>query len=322
MEEVTWIEVLSRKHDVISRQRATARIVTMGRAYDNDVVFDDPHIAAHHVRLARGDNGKWLVEDLGSINGISVDGVRHQRVLLDDDMIVQVGQTAIRVRTSAYAVAAELPVERARSHWPAALMALALVGVLSWLSLWLDETGEPKPTDYLGILLMCAIAAMVWAALWSMLSRVFTGTAHYSLHLLIAGIGLVVLPLYMQVSEFAAFALSWTALATDTYIAGWLVLAAVCFAHLRALGRVHLPLKAVSVMVLAILGITMQGLQQSANRTSSGQAVTLLRLEPPALRIVRAQSETAFFASATRLRSPLEKARTRASKGSAGGNGD
>lgn len=88
MEEVTWIEVLSRKHDVVSRQRATASTVTIGRAYDNDLVFDDPHMAAHHLRLARDDDGIWFVEDLGSINGIHVDGVRHQRVVLDDDTIV------------------------------------------------------------------------------------------------------------------------------------------------------------------------------------------------------------------------------------------
>lgn len=320
MEEVKWIEVLSRKHEVVSRQRATASTITIGRAYDNDIVFDDPHMAAHHMRLTREDDGIWFAEDLGSINGIVVDGVRQERVALGDDTIVQLGQTGMRVRTSAYAVAPEMLVVRARSHWPAALMALASVLALTWLSSWLGETSEPKPTEYLGILLMCAVAAIAWAALWSILSRVFTGTARYSLNLLIAGIGLAFLALYMQVSEIAAFALSWTALATDAYIVGWLVFAAVCFAHLRALGRVHLPIKAVSVMVLATLGITMQSLQQSADRASSGEAVTLRQLEPPVLRIVRGQSETAFFTSAAELRSTLDKARVRTSRENTGGD--
>lgn len=323
MEEVTWIEVLSRKRDVVSRQPATARTVTIGRAYDNDIVFDDPHMAAHHMRLARGDDGRWFVEDLGSINGIYVDGARHQRVVLDDDMIVQAGETGMRVRTSAYAVAAEIPIARARSRWAAALTSLALVVALAWLHRWLGETGEPKPIDYLGILLVCAIVAMAWAAAWSALSRIFIGTARYSLHLLIFSMGLAFFALYVQVSEIAAFSLSWTALATHAYIAGWLVFAAVCFAHLRAFGRAQLPLKAVSVVVLATICITLQGLQQSGNRTSSGQAVTLQRLEPPALRIVHAQSETGFFTSAARLRSTLDQARVRTSMGGeVGGNGE
>lgn len=201
-------------------------------------------------------------------------------------------------------------------------MSIALVCALAWLHRWLGETGDPKPSDYLGMLLVCAIVAMAWAAAWSVLSRVFTGTARYSLHLLIFGIGLVLFALYVQVSEIAAFALSWTVLTTHTYIVGWLVFAAVCFAHLRAIGRMQLPLKAISVMVLATLGITMQALQQSADLASAGQAVTLRQLQPPALRIARAQSETAFFASAARLTSALDQARVQASAGGARGNGE
>ena len=170
------------------------------------------------------------------------------------------------------------------------------------------------------MLLVCATVATVWAAAWSALSSIVTGSARYSLHLLTIGIGLVLFALYLQVSEIAAFALSWTALGTHTYIVGWFVLAVVCFGHLRVLGSVQMPLKVISVMVLATLGITMQGLQQSENRANSGQPVTLRRLEPPGLRIVQARSETAFFASVGRLRSSLEKARVRASMAGADGN--
>ncbi|MEO8986937.1 MAG: hypothetical protein ABI293_02825 [Rhodanobacter sp.] len=242
--------------------------------------------------------------------------------MLDDDTILQVGQTAMRVRTSAHVVAAEMPVVRVRSRWPAALISLALLFALVALQSWLGKTGEPKLIDYLGPLLLCVIVATVWASAWSVLSRIFTGKARYSLHLLIIGLGLLLFTLYAQLSEMAAFALSWTALATHTYVVGWLACAAICFAHLRALDRVQLPLKAVGVMLLAVAGITMQGLLQSGHRASSGQAVTLQRLEPPALRIVHAQSETAFFASAARLSSTLDEARARAPMSGADGNGE
>jgi len=64
MEEVTWIEVLSRKRQVVSRQRAIASTVTIGRAYDNDLILDDPHMAAHHMRLARARRVRIVVASI------------------------------------------------------------------------------------------------------------------------------------------------------------------------------------------------------------------------------------------------------------------
>ena len=51
-EPAIWIEVLSRlHHDVAARYRFIDVPITVGRAYDNDVIVDDPHVAAHR-RLA------------------------------------------------------------------------------------------------------------------------------------------------------------------------------------------------------------------------------------------------------------------------------
>lgn len=47
-ESAIWIEVLGRHGDVALRQRFTSTPITIGRAYDNDVVVDDLHVAAHH----------------------------------------------------------------------------------------------------------------------------------------------------------------------------------------------------------------------------------------------------------------------------------
>ncbi len=69
-EAAIWIEVLSRHGDVGSRQRFTSTPITIGRAYDNDVVLDDPHVAAHHLRIVRSDAGVLTAEDLGSRNGL------------------------------------------------------------------------------------------------------------------------------------------------------------------------------------------------------------------------------------------------------------
>jgi pSer/pThr/pTyr-binding forkhead associated (FHA) protein len=46
--------------------------VTIGRAHDSTLVLDDDYASSRHARLF-AQNGKWLVEDLGSTNGTYLD---------------------------------------------------------------------------------------------------------------------------------------------------------------------------------------------------------------------------------------------------------
>lgn len=307
---IVWLEVLGRHRELVARQRVTTNAITLGRAYDNDVVLDDPHVAAHHLRLARAEDGTWVAEDLGSVNGLFVDGTRRDRVVLESGATLQIGNTGLRLRSSAQPVPAELPLTRNVPHWPLALLCIAGVLALELIGVWLSETGEPKLIRYLTPLLTVAAVIAVWTTLWSVVSRVFNGHARFGLHLLIISAGLLLFSLYEQVTELGAFALSWSALSRFAYVAAWLIFAAVCFAHLRVLGQAKLPLKAVAVLALAALGITMQSLKLSEWRSNYGQAATLQRLEPPSIRIATAQTETAFFTNSEALKARLDKARS------------
>jgi len=315
-----WLEVLGRHRDVVSRTRVTANAITLGRAYDNDIVLDDPHVAAHHLRIAYGDDGSWIAEDLGSINGLVVDGerTRRERIVLGAATTVLVGHTGLRLRRAADAVPAELPLARSAPRWPLAIVCIALLFALEWLGLWLSETGEPKLIRYLTPLATIAIAIAVWTTLWSVVSRVFSGQARFGLHLLIVSAGLLAFSLYDQLSDLGAFALSWTHLSNTVYVAAWVAFATVCLAHLRALSNTKLPLKAGAVIALAALGITMQSLKLSDWRANSGQAATLQKLEPPSIRIAPAHAENAFFASNEALKAVLDKARSDEPSGDGG----
>jgi len=66
-----WIEVLSRNGEVAARERIDTQEARIGRAFDNDVVIDDPHVAPHHLRIIRGEDGELVAEDLGTLNGLS-----------------------------------------------------------------------------------------------------------------------------------------------------------------------------------------------------------------------------------------------------------
>ncbi|HEX6358711.1 FHA domain-containing protein [Actinophytocola sp.] len=61
------LDPLPRKHS------GAADVLTVGRAPDNDVVLNDVRVSRHHARLARQAGG-WLLTDLGSRNGVVVNG--------------------------------------------------------------------------------------------------------------------------------------------------------------------------------------------------------------------------------------------------------
>ena len=58
MGAVMWIEVMSRHGDVAARSRIDSPEARIGRAFDNDIVVNDPHVAPHHVgRRPASDHG-------------------------------------------------------------------------------------------------------------------------------------------------------------------------------------------------------------------------------------------------------------------------
>ncbi|HEX8854235.1 MAG TPA: DUF3662 and FHA domain-containing protein [Thermoleophilaceae bacterium] len=55
--------------------------VVMGRSRDSDIVLDDPNVSRQHAELRNRGEG-WVVRDLGSTNGIKVNGRRVEQASL------------------------------------------------------------------------------------------------------------------------------------------------------------------------------------------------------------------------------------------------
>ncbi|MGD9272306.1 MAG: FHA domain-containing protein, partial [Syntrophobacterales bacterium] len=68
---------------------------TIGRAADNTITLPDPMTSRNHARLVVAD-GKWVVEDLGSANGIIFGGQRLERVVLSSGDVFEIGGVSFR----------------------------------------------------------------------------------------------------------------------------------------------------------------------------------------------------------------------------------
>ena len=146
MGAVMWIEVLSRHGEVAARERIEAPEARVGRAFDNDVVVDDPHVAPHHLRIYRGEDGELVAEDLGTLNGLYPEhgAKRVTRLPLAREPGIRIGRTTLRVHDAAHPVAQEklLTPPRAHASWATGLVGALFIALL--LLQWLNLTAEPS----------------------------------------------------------------------------------------------------------------------------------------------------------------------------------
>jgi len=68
---------------------------TVGRGEDNSIILSNPTVSMNHARITF-ENGNWEVEDLGSANGIIVNGKRLSKAILKPDVSYIIGETAFR----------------------------------------------------------------------------------------------------------------------------------------------------------------------------------------------------------------------------------
>jgi hypothetical protein len=69
---------------------------TVGRSRDADCVVRDPNVSRHHAELRRSPAGEWTIADLGSTNGIKVNGRRVGSTRLKPGDEVTLGTTTFR----------------------------------------------------------------------------------------------------------------------------------------------------------------------------------------------------------------------------------
>jgi Protein of unknown function (DUF3662)/FHA domain len=76
------------------RYEIAKRAVVIGRSRDCDVTLDDPNISRRHAEVRQEDGGYWVV-DLGSTNGIEVNGSRTDRAELAEGDLIVLGRTTL-----------------------------------------------------------------------------------------------------------------------------------------------------------------------------------------------------------------------------------
>jgi hypothetical protein len=78
---------------VLDKNRAV-----LGRSRDVDVQIEDPNVSRRHAEVVQQGTTWWVI-DVGSTNGVEVDGRRVQRAKLEDGTSFVIGETTVTFST-------------------------------------------------------------------------------------------------------------------------------------------------------------------------------------------------------------------------------
>jgi pSer/pThr/pTyr-binding forkhead associated (FHA) protein len=305
-----FIEILNRSGDVKERHRLVSLPIRIGRAYDNDVILDDPHSATYHAQILANDQGKLVVHDLGSKNGLVCRNQRHHEIALDGNCVFRLGHSNLRLRTADFQVAAELADDTNHNWegWPPALLGLFLVALFILGRRWLFNNEENNPITYLMTLGTALGIAVLWAGAWAFINRMLDGHHRLGRHLFIAGCGYAAVEIWALLSNILGYAFSLPFFTGYGGLLEVLIVVLTLYYHLNTVHSRH-P-RRIQIICLSLLMIFFgNSLMSNYQRTGIlTDELYMSQLLPPAFQITPTHSLDTFFSAAQNLKGKVDQA--------------
>jgi len=306
MDQLIHIEVLNRHGEVAHRHATRTLPVRIGRAYDNDLILEDPYVAPHHAIVARTPAGELELVDPGSRNGLFSARSRQRitRERVDPAARYRAGKTEFRIRSAAHPVEEERidrPTSALREPLAAALAILAVVAIL-FFEAW---SGTDERTELAKLSVTPALFALglfIWAGAWGLAGRLLSGERRIAAHLGAAALALI--GVYgAERLDYVAYALS---VPKPIYLAA-LAIAGVFLAwglwrHLAL--AIRKPGRGAAFAAVAVAATCIGALELSAHLQRADDPVHMAYLKavkPPAVRLAAGSEEQEFFRQVERL---------------------
>jgi hypothetical protein len=286
--------------------------ITVGRALTADLVLDDSHVAAEHLRIDRTADGGVSVQVLDTVNGVALDAAHHGsgvQFIWPPGQFLVLGRLKLGLRLAGAPVTAEEPLP----HIPwlnVAWTVIALLGVLAVAAgkAWLTMTEPSQLARQLpGILAVTVMAMMVWAGLWAMGTKLFTGRVLFWRHVRIACASSLAVEAGVALAGVLAFMFSLESLARFEVQLQLLGAAAAVYFHLMVIAPHRRRAMAALVTSVALFGIVLiLGTTWLQNKRLSNH-LYLSTLYPPSWRMATAVPVRQFLDETGALRQRLDQ---------------
>jgi len=281
---------------------------TIGRSILADVPLNDEHAAPLHASVSIDETGAIEITDLGSVNGIAIDGRPIGRSLeaLAKGQRLMVGTQDIRIRSSREPLAPEKPLRSVTSKylrpWLLAAAGAVLMAALVGYETWLGAT--PRFVEaFVYALIFTTVAFLLWISIWSVGTRIVRGRWQWFEHaaiVLLISLFATALNELVSLGSFSLGLPTWGLQQTAMFA---VMLAALLYFHLgqaTTMQRRPTVLVSFTLPALIVAGLVWSGAQSELRNVS--QTVENGRFYPPQYRLAEAASLDGFFAKAELLR--------------------
>jgi hypothetical protein len=306
------LQATDRNGAVVARMEVRHWPVTVGRALTSDLVLDDSHVASEHLRISRTPEGGVNVQVLDTVNGVALGRARHGR---DAQFNWPAGEALALGRLKLGLRLAEAPVESEEllPHFPwrttgwtllALAGMLALVLIQSWLTL-IEPSQLARQLP--GLLGTVALGLALWAGLWALATKLFTGHLQFWRHIRIACFSSIAVQAVSTLAGLLAFMFSLESLARFEGLLLLLGAAAAIYVHLTVIVPQRRRGLAALVAGIAVLGtVALLGTNWLQNKRLSNK-LYLSTIYPPSLRMAPAVPVPRFLEEAGSIRKRLDE---------------
>lgn len=212
MNDRVWVELLSKRGEVVARTRFDALPIRVGRAYRNEVLLDDRAVSDAHLVIDRAPQGGLVARAVAGRTFRVAGAAAHvAEAHLDADTILRIGDARLRVRTADCILE---PSHGAVAGWlrrPAALrvagfVPLLLAAIVMVIGAWLGNPRDPSLWGALSGRMPALAIAAGWIAAWALASQAFRQTPEVERHARVAGSVLLVHAALAQLLPVLVFA--------------------------------------------------------------------------------------------------------------------
>lgn len=308
---IYFVEILSRAGEVVQRHRVAQLPIRLGRAYNNDFILDDVHTAPHHVEVKLDEQGKLVVQDVGSRNGIVAHGKRHSTLQIDGHTVMRLGQTNVRIRSSDFQVEEEAADTNnyAWEGWRPAALGLLLVLLIGSFSTWYGDTEKFSIARYIVALAPLVAICLLWSGIWSFANRLFGGHTRFGRHVFIAGCGMMASGVWSDFSGFFAYAFSWEWITRYGSHVSVIVGATMLYFHLMTI-KPRAPRRwLMSSLLLAVLGSSLVLLSNYQRTGRLADELYMGDLFAPSVRVSSSEAVAQFMQQSAQLKAEVDSQR-------------
>ena len=262
------VEVLNKQQKVTERHKFIQQQVSLGRAFDNDVILFNKHVCPYHAKLQQDEEGHWWLEDLSSVNGSFV--LDRKAVVAKEPLrsgeICWLGEQALRLYDDAHPVAETMPFSvvaqrlQAMGHWAFILLFALMLAADQVLDIWLTL---PKQLEHLWTVRLLELPKTllmfcIWPAILALWSRFNQQESHFLPQLSLTYAALASSSVWGAFCYWLGFNLDGSAIAQLLEVLGYTLILAAMFSGNLWLAT-HWSIKAQTSVAVAVALLATSG---------------------------------------------------------------